>query len=583
MNTFSYLKEFFSQHKWKYFWGVIVLILVDALQLVTPKLLGLITDALGSGNLTMEKIYMYIGIILLLAVLVAICRYIWRMLVMGSARNLEYWLRNKLFSHLELLSPNYFNNHKTGDLMAHATNDISAVRMAFGNGVVMVTDAIFLTTAIIIIMVATIDIRLSLVALLPLPVIAFLMVFFGKLIQSRFKNVQEAFSVLTEMVQESISGIRVVKSFVQEKREIDKFSDVNNGYVEKNMELIKVWGLMFPMVAFIGSLSFLLALYYGGLLVIDSELSLGQFVSFVAYLGMLTWPMMAIGWVINMLQRGIASMKRINEILDTAPEIFDSESTEAIQDFKPSIEFRNLSFTYPGAIVPALSGINLTVKEGTTLAIVGRTGSGKTTLVNLLMRLYNTAPRELLVDGTDINEIPLEVLRRNIGFVPQDNFLFSVSIRDNIAFSDTSMDMEQVCEAAKVAQVYDNIMDFPDKFDTILGERGVTLSGGQKQRVSIARAIAKDPKIIILDDSLSAVDTKTEEQVLLGLKQVMQSKTAIIIAHRISTIKDADEIIVLDEGRIIEQGTHNELVKLNGLYNSIYEKQLLEEKIEQTV
>ncbi|HWQ30707.1 MAG TPA: ABC transporter ATP-binding protein, partial [Negativicutes bacterium] len=566
-----------------YFWGVVVLILVDALQLVTPKLLGLITDALGSGNLTMEKIYMYIGIILLLAVLVAICRYIWRMLVMGSARNLEYWLRNKLFAHFELLSPNYFNNHKTGDLMAHATNDISAVRMAFGNGVVMVTDAIFLTTAIIIILVATIDIRLSLVALLPLPVIAFLMVFFGKLIQSRFKNVQEAFSVLTEMVQESISGIRVVKSFVQEKREIDKFSDVNNGYVEKNMELIKVWGLMFPMVAFIGSLSFLLALYYGGLLVIDSELSLGQFVSFVAYLGMLTWPMMAIGWVINMLQRGIASMKRINEILDTAPEIFDGECTGAIQDFKPSIEFRNLSFTYPGAIAPALTGINLTVKEGTTLAIVGRTGSGKTTLVNLLMRLYNTAPGELLVDGTDINEIPLEVLRRNIGFVPQDNFLFSVSIRENIAFSDTSMDLERVYDAAKIAQVYDNIMDFPDKFDTILGERGVTLSGGQKQRVSIARAIAKDPKIIILDDSLSAVDTKTEEQVLLGLKQVMRSKTAIIIAHRISTIKDADEIIVLDEGRIIEQGTHNELVKLNGLYNSIYEKQLLEEKIEQTV
>jgi ATP-binding cassette subfamily B protein len=293
--------------------------------------------------------------------------------------------------------------------------------------------------------------------------------------------------------------------------------------------------------------------------------------------------MMALGWVINILQRGIASMKRLNEILNTAPEIFDGENVLEIHDYKPSMEFKNLNFTYPGAAAPALSDINLSIREGKTLAIIGKTGSGKTTLVSLIMRLYNTKPGELLVDGMDINAIPLKELRKNIGYVPQDNFLFSVSIRDNIAFSDTSMDMERVYSAAKIAQVYDNIMDFPDKFETILGERGVTLSGGQKQRVSIARAIAKDPKIIILDDSLSAVDTKTEEQVLAGLKQVMSDKTAIIIAHRISTIKDADEIIVLDEGRIIEQGSHEELVKLNGLYNSIYEKQLLEEKIEQIV
>lgn len=583
MQTFAYLKEFFIQHKWRYIWGIIVLILVDALQLVTPKLLGRITDALGDGTLSMGDIYLYIGVILLLALLVAGCRFIWRMLVMGSSRSLEYWLRNRLFSHLELMSPNFYNNHKTGDLMAHATNDINAVRMAFGHGIVMITDAIFLTSAIIIIMVATIDLRLTAAALLPLPVIAAIMIFFGKMVQNRFTNVQEAFSALTDMVQESISGIRVVKSFVQEKSEIEKFSTFNDGYVKRNMELVKVWGLMFPMVAFIGSISFLLALYYGGLLVIDDELSLGQFVSFVAYLGLLTWPMMALGWVINILQRGIASMKRINEILDSTPEIFDGENVLELHDYRPSLEFRNLNFTYPGAISPALSGINLSIKEGKTLAIVGKTGSGKTTLVNMIMRLYNTNPGELLIDGMDINAIPLKTLRKNIGYVPQDNFLFSVSIRDNIAFSDTSMSMDRVYAASKIAQVYDNIMDFPDKFDTILGERGVTLSGGQKQRVSIARAIAKDPKIIVFDDSLSAVDTKTEEQVLAGLKQVMSDKTAIIIAHRISTIKDADEIIVLDEGRIIEQGTHEELVKINGLYNSIYEKQLLEEKIEQIV
>ena len=291
--------------------------------------------------------------------------------------------------------------------------------------------------------------------------------------------------------------------------------------------------------------------------------------------------MMALGWVTNILQRGTASMKRLNEILDITPEIFDGENVIEIHDYRPSLEFKNLNFTYPGAAVQALSGINLSIKEGKTLAIVGKTGSGKTTLVNLIMRLYNPNRGELLIDGIDINDMPLKELRKNIGYVPQDNFLFSISIRDNIAFSDTSMSMESVSAAAKSAQVNDNIMDFPEKFDTILGERGVTLSGGQKQRVSIARAIAKDPKIMILDDSLSAVDTKTEKLILEGLKKVMQNKTAVVVSHRISTIKDADEIIVLDEGRIIEQGTHEKLIEMKGIYNSIYEKQLLEEKIEQ--
>jgi len=568
------------QHKWKYFWGVIILILVDSLQLITPKILGRITDDLGSGTLSMKNIYFYVLAIITLALIIATCRFIWRILVMGSSRSLEYWLRNKYFAHLELMAPNFFNNRKTGDLMAHATNDINAVRMAFGNGIVMITDAVFLTSAAIIIMVTSIDIRITVLALLPLPVIAVLMIFFGKMIQNRFKNVQEAFSELTDKVQESISGIRVIKSFVQENSEISNFSVYNSNYLNKNMKLMKVWGLMFPAIAFIGSLSFLISLYYGGSLVIDDELSLGQFVSFIAYLGLLTWPMMALGWVINILQRGIVSMKRINQILDIAPEIFDGENALAVSSYKPSIQFNNLSFTYPGAANPALSGITLNIEEGKTLAVIGKTGSGKTTLVNLIMRLYNTEPGELLLDGMDINNIPLEVLRKNIGYVPQDNFLFSATIRENIAFSDTAMEMEKVSNAAKIAQVYDNIMSFPEKFETILGERGVTLSGGQKQRVAIARAIAKDPKIIILDDSLSAVDTKTEELIIRGLKQIMKSRTSIIVAHRVSTIKDADEIIFLDEGRIVERGTHEELVQLKGHYNSIYEKQQLEEKIE---
>jgi ATP-binding cassette subfamily B protein len=579
MKTFRHLREFLKENSWRYIIGIFVLLVVDGLQLVTPKILGSITDKLSSHNLSMPGIYKYVAIIIANAAAIAVMRYIWRMLVIGNARNLEYWLRNKLFSHLELMSQNFYKNHKTGDLMAHATNDIQAVRQAFGIGIVMIADAVFLTTVTIIIMIVTVDMRLTAIALIPLPFIALIMGFFGKWVNNRFKSVQESFSSLTENVQESFSGIRVIKSFVQESKEIEKFSISNQDYVDKNMQLIKVWGAMFPLVSFVASLSFLIALGYGGSLVIDGEISLGQYVSFISYLGLLTWPMMAVGWVINILQRGMASMQRINEILDTEAEIVDGNNTLEIEDYSPQIEFKNLTFTYPGAPTPTLSEINLRIEEGKTLAIIGRTGSGKTTLVNLIVRLYNTNPGELLVGDYDISRIPLRVLRGNIGYVPQDNFLFSISIKDNIAFADASMSEASVVSASQIAQVYDNIMEFPDKFGTILGERGVTLSGGQKQRVSIARALAKDPKILILDDSLSAVDTKTEEKILKGLRGIMKNKTSIIISHRISTIKDADEIIVLDEGRIIERGTHEELIQQQGLYSSIYQKQLLEEKL----
>lgn len=579
MDKFRHIKDFFNKYKWKYILGIFVLLFVDGLQLITPKLLGAFTDALNARTLTMNQIYLYCFLIIIIAVFIAVFRYVWRMLIIGTSRELEFWLRNKLFRHLEKLSLNYFHHTKTGDLMAHATNDINAVRMAFGMGVVMMTDAIFLTTSTIILMMITIGVKFTLIALIPFPFVALIVLFFGKLIQKRFKRVQEAFSDLTDKAQESFSGIRVIKSFVQEKSEINNFAKANDINFRANMNLVKIWGAMFPLVIFLSTLSFVITLYYGGILVIDKIITLGQLVSFITYLGLLTWPMMAIGYVINVLQRGMASISRLNEILDTKPEIYDDEDILDIEDFEETIEFKDLSFTYPGSSVPALRNINIKLDKGKTLAIVGKTGSGKSTLVNLILRLYNVEDNKIFIGGYDINKIPIRTLRKKIGYVPQDTFLFSCSVRDNIAFADENLPLSKIEEAAQISCVYDDIMGFPLKFDTVVGERGVTLSGGQKQRISIARAIAKNPGIMIFDDCLSAVDTKTEENILRNLKEVTKDRTNIIIAHRISTVKHADEIIVLDEGSIIERGTHDELVALGGYYSNIYHKQLLEEKI----
>lgn len=580
MNQFQTLKEFVLAHKKEYLLGIFWVFLIDLVGVVTPKVLGVFIDHLKAGTMERAEIWKYVGLIFAMAILAALCRYYWRIYIMGTSRKAEVWLRDKFYAKLQTLSPNYFNHNKTGDLMAHATNDISAIRQAMGPGFLSAVDPVFVLLFTIVMMVYTVGIKFTVLAMLPMPVLAFLVTRFGKIIHKRFGDVQAAFGELTDRVQENFAGVRVVKTFVQEDAEIEKFTRQNQENFKANMKLTRINGIYNPMVQFISTISFLIALSYGGILVVRGEITLGEFVTFNTYLAMLTWPMMAIGWVINMWQRGAASMERINQVLHTQAEIYDEPDMLAEKtDLEGSIEFRRLTFTYPSARQPVLYDIDLKIPAGKTVALIGRTGSGKTTLMNLLLRLYNPERGQVFIDGVDINRIPLATLRENIGYVPQENFLFSKTIRDNIGFSGEGYSQETVEAAAKFAQVHQNIVDFKDGYDTMLGERGVTLSGGQKQRVSIARAVIKNPKILILDDSLSAVDTHTEEEILRGLKQIMQNRTSLIIAHRISTIKDADEIIVLDEGRILQRGTHEELLEMKGLYYELYQKQLLEDKI----
>lgn len=581
-NLFKHVKSFLKENKKQYFFGILLLIVVDGLQMITPLILGEFTDILSNGLLTTPLIYKYVFLILILAIGVATGRFGWRIFIIGISKRLERFLRNKVFGHLEKMSQSYYNNHKTGDLMAHCTNDISQVRMAFGGGTIMIIDSMFMTIITIFLMITRINPKLTLIALSPLPLIAILVLVLSKTMRKRFKAVQEAFSTMSEVVQESFAGIRIIKSFTQEDDELEKFNETNQNNFDKTMKLIKFQGLVFPMVSLITMTSIIISLLYGGHLVIAQEITIGNLVSFLSYISMLTWPMMALGFVFHRLQQGRVSLERLNKILDTEPEIIDdAHLIESKLDVEPSIAFNELSFKYPKTKEYALKNISFNVNPGETLAIVGKTGSGKTTLVNLMLRLFDVSSGEITIGGKDLLEIPVKKVRDMVGYVPQDNFLFSKTIKENIAFSDEKIPFEDIKNVSEIAMVHDEIMGFDKGYNTILGERGVNMSGGQKQRVSIARALAKNPDIIVLDDSLSAVDTKTEESILNHLEDALESKTAILIAHRISTIKNADKIIVLDHGEMIESGTHESLLKEQGFYYELYQKQLLEEKIEE--
>ncbi|WP_028987511.1 ABC transporter ATP-binding protein [Thermicanus aegyptius] len=580
MKEFRTILPFVWKNRWKYVWGILWIILVDALQMVIPKVMGRFIDGLKEGTMTSKEMLLFSLAILLLAVLIFIFRYLWRIFIFGTARSLEYELRNQLFAHFQKMSTHWFSHHKVGDLMAHATNDIGAVRLSFGSGIVMSLDTLVMTLLTLTMMASTINWTLTLIALIPLPVLALTTQRFGKVIHRRFRQAQEAFSHLSELAQENFAGARVVKAFVQEEAEVERFTQANRNYLQKNLSLIQIQSIYQPLLTFFSGLSLFIVLGFGGKLVLEGAISLGDFVAFTSYLGLLTGPMMAIGWVVNILQRGAASMERLNRIFRTPPEITDTpEKDDSIRALRGDIEIQRLTFRYPGTKKEVLKEISLHIPAGTSLAIVGRTGSGKSTLVHLLARLYDVEEGEIRIDGHPLRTIPLDVLRRDIGFVPQDHFLFSTTIRDNIAFGVDRAGEEEVRKAAEDAQILENILNFPEKFQTMVGERGVTLSGGQKQRVAIARALIKNPKILILDDSLSAVDTQTEERILERLREIMKERTSILISHRISTVKEADQIIVLEEGKIVERGDHASLLRQGGIYAEMYRRQLLEEMI----
>ncbi|MBQ6232719.1 MAG: ABC transporter ATP-binding protein [Clostridia bacterium] len=575
---FDYLRRYWL----RYLLGMVALFIVDRVNAAVPLLSGELIDGLNTRAATgfgMPEIWSIVLRLLGMGAVIALGRFGWRYFLFGSARLVERDLRLDMFAHLETLSMRYYNEHKTGDLMAHFTNDLMSVRRLLGMTVITIFDASVMLVLVLWNMIEHVDARLTLIAVSPMIVIVIGNVFFGKHMHRRFLQKQEAFSELTDQVQESISGIRVIKAFVQEMAQLKAFAKVNAKNREKNLRVVRLVAIAIPILELIIGLSLLMTLLYGGRLAIYGDITPGQFVAFNSYVGMLVWPMIAVGEAVSSVSQGMASLKRIRTILDEQPDIRD-EGDPAVTALKGTIDLNRLSFAYPGAEDrPALTDITVHVNAGETLAVIGRTGSGKTTLASLLTRLWDTErPDMLMIDGRPVREIPLSVLRRDIAYVPQDSFLFSDTVEHNIAFACENAAHEDVVRAAQAAQVHENILEFPDGYDTVVGERGVTVSGGQKQRISIARALMKDAPILLLDDALSAVDTDTEEQILSRLRELRQGRTTVIIAHRISTIQHADHVLVLDDGRCAEYGTHAELLALGGIYRSIYDKQQLEKQ-----
>ncbi len=597
--AFRRLLPYVLRYRRQFFLGLICVVLSSTFQLLGPWVLKFAIDDLARA-VTRQKLITYATLILAVSCVRALFLFLMRRIIIGASREIEYDIRNDFFVRLQQMPLAYYQARRTGDLMSRATNDLNAVRMMIGPAV-MYSASTILVFAVAIILMSSIDARLTLVALIPLPLVSVSVKYFGSAIHRRFEAIQAQLADMSAVVQEALAGVRVVRAYNQEQYEIDRFSAANQEYVRRNRVLIRLQGLFYPSMTLFLGFGALLVLWAGSREVIQGRITLGEFVAFNSYLVMLSWPMIAFGWVTNMLQRGMASWKRMLDVLDATPDISDANVTAAGRavPLAGAIEMRDLTFTYPGSDRPVLTGLSVRIEPGQTVAFVGATGSGKSTLISLLPRMHEPPPATVFLDGVDVREIPLERLRGAIGFVPQEPFLFSDEIAENIAFGvqpqkntdthgpQTDTDTQgrdtvlegRMQDAAAVARLDKDVESFPKGYQTPVGERGITLSGGQKQRTALARALMVDPRVLILDDALSAVDTYTEEEILGRLRGVMRQRTSIIVAHRISTVRDADQIFVLDHGRIVERGPHGALVGRGGLYATLYKKQLLEEEL----
>ncbi len=574
MKSYKTIIPFLKKNWHHYLIGILMLIIVDAATLIVPQIFRAFTDAMVDGTLNREFIVKLIIYAALIGLVIEVGRYLWVVQIIGTARKLEYWLRDKLFIKYLHFDDEYFHHNRTGDLMARATNDMIAVRGSMAGGIIMITDSIFMTVFTVIMMVYTVGLKTAAISLVSLPFLALAISKIAPPIQRRSRKVQDSFSDVTTEVQENFSGIRVIKAFATEDNRENSFENYNEIYRKKNMDLMRVDALFDPLINFISGISFVVLIYYGATQILNGSMTLGDFVAAVHYLYSIIWPLIAMGLIANTFQKGIASMTRLNEVFASESTVQEKENAAGLKNFSGKITFNDVSFRYGKDLPWILKNVSFELEPGESLAILGKTGAGKSTIIDLILRRYDVTEGEILFDGVDIKDLSFEALYEALSVVPQDGFLFSRSIAENISFSTGDLNMEKIKDAAIFAQVDDDIEDMPEKYETVVGERGVTLSGGQKQRVSIARAYYKDAPVMILDDSLSAVDTETESYILNNLRN--HNKGLIMISQRISTVKEADNIIVIEDGKITQMGNHDELIRKDGFYSDLYNRQLLE-------
>ncbi|MFD1735916.1 ABC transporter transmembrane domain-containing protein [Bacillus salitolerans] len=579
MSIFKDLWWFFKKEKRSYMLGIILLAFVALLELIPPKVIGIVVDHLTVNTLTKDILLKWLGVLLGMAITVYVLRYWWRIMIFGASVRLARLLRNQLFEHFTKMSQNFYQKRRIGDLMAHSTNDLQAIQQTAGAGILTLVDSLLTGGFVMITMALTISWKLTLICLIPMPFMAILTNHYGTLLHKSFHKAQEAFSSLNDKVQESISGIKVIKTFGQEKEDTDSFVKQSKDVVDKNISVARVDALFDPTISLIVGISFFLAILFGSRFVMNGEMTIGELISFTTYLGLLIWPMLAFGWLFNIVERGRASYDRVNSLLAEKEDITDVRGAIMTRP-TGDIQYNIQSFAYPTSDEMVLKDIIFTLHKGQTLGIVGKTGAGKTTLLKLLFREIEGYEGDIKFGGNSIDSYSREALRSSIGYVPQDHFLFSATVADNISFAKPDASIGEIYEAAKLAHIHHDIIQFTDGYETVVGERGVSLSGGQKQRISIARALIVDPEVLILDDSLSAVDAKTEEAILSSLKQNRQGKTTVITSHRLSAIEHADLIIVLDNGGISQYGTHRELMNETGWYKDMYHRQQLEILVE---